>query len=92
MRAITIPEDTTLDELCQQAQFKSVILQATGAQRFVLAAIDENWEGFEVGSSSDFAQEVRATEQNEELHQFLAQRRCNQERVPLAKARQLLGL
>ena len=93
MRVITIPsEETTLNELCQQSQQTSLILQVASGQRFVLAAIDENWEGFEVGSTPDFAQEVRATEQNEDLFKFLAQRRSRQKRTPLSEVKKQLGL
>ncbi len=93
MRIITIPsEETTLNELCQQSQMASVILQTSGGQRFVLAAIDENWEGFEVDSNSDFAQEVQATEQNEDLFKFLAQRRTQKKRTPLNEVKKQLGL
>ena len=93
MRVITIPsEETTLNELCQQSQQTSLILQVTSGQRFVLAVIDENWEGFEVGSSHDFTQEVRATEQNEDLFKFLAQRRSQKKRTRLSDVKKQLGL
>lgn len=47
------------------------------------SAIDENWEGFDVGSSPDFAQEVRATEQNQALFEFLMQQHSPKERTRL---------
>ena len=69
-----------------------LILQAAGGQRFALTAIGENWEGFEVGSGGDFAQEVKATEQNEDLMGFLARRRRGKKRIPLAEVKKQLGL
>ena len=56
------------------------------------STIDENWEGFDVGSSLDFAQEVRATEHNQALFEFLAQRRSAKERTRLSDVKRELGM
>ncbi len=50
------------------------------------------WTGFPIGDSDDFAQEVQATGENQALLSFLAERRSNGKRIPLADVKQRLGL
>ena len=57
----------------------------------MLASI-EQWEGFEVGAGDDFAREVKKTARNKKLMNFLAKRRSNGKRIPLAKVKEELGL
>jgi hypothetical protein len=93
MKVITIsPEEKTLNELFKKAQHAGLVLQSAGGQRFVLASIDENWEGFDVGSGDDFGQETQLTAQNKELMMFLRQRRSQGKRIPLTEAKKQLGL
>jgi hypothetical protein len=93
MKVITIPsEEKTLNELFEKAQHAGLVLQSAGGQRFVLASIDEDWEGFDVGSGDDFEQETKLTVQNKELMKFLSQRRSQGKRIPLAEVKKELGL
>ena len=68
-----------------------LILRAPNGKFFVLASL-EGWEGFDVGGSKSFAQEVKLTARNKELMQFLAQRRSRAKRIPLTKVKEQLGL
>ncbi|MCD4738693.1 MAG: hypothetical protein K8R89_05475 [Anaerolineae bacterium] len=52
----------------------------------------EEWQGFEIGDSDDFEQEVQATIANQELLTFLVAHRSNAPRVPLAEVKKQLGL
>ncbi|HEY88108.1 MAG TPA: hypothetical protein G4N98_00010 [Thermoflexia bacterium] len=52
----------------------------------------EEWQGFEIGDSDDFEQEVQATIANQELLTFLAARRSGGPRVSLAEVKRQLGL
>lgn len=93
MNVITISlEEKTLNELFEKAQQAGLVLQSAGGQRFVLASIDEGWEGFEVGTGDDFEQETQLTAQNQELMKFLSQRRSQGKRIPLAEVKKQLGL
>jgi len=93
MKVITIPsEEKTLNKLFKQAQHAGLVLQSVEGQRFVLASIGENWEGFDVGGGGDFEQEVKLTGQNQELMKFLGKRRGQGKRIPLAEAKKQLGL
>lgn len=75
MKPTFIPrQEKTLNELFKQARRRNVILESADGQRFVLAAIS-NWQGFDVGDSDDFAEEVKRTAQNKELAKFMAERR-----------------
>ncbi len=75
MKPTIVPrEEKTLNALLQKARRRNVILESADGQRYVLAAIS-NWQGFEVGDSDDFAEEVKHTAQNKELAQFMAERR-----------------
>ena len=95
MKATLIPrEEKTLNALFQKARRRNVILESADGQRFVLAAIS-NWQGFEVGDSDDFAEEVKRTAQNKELAKFMAERRKRskgQRTYTAAEARARLGV
>lgn len=92
MKVITVPaEETFLFDLLDSARDEGLILQTVGGQQFVLWPLDE-WIGFPVGDSDDFAEEVWATGENQDLLDFLAERRSRGERVPLADVKKRLGL
>jgi hypothetical protein len=92
MTVITVPtEEKMLNELLKQAQQNDLILETADGQRFILASM-EAWTGFEVGEEEDFEREVELTEQNQELMQFLRQRRIRGKRIPLAEVKKQLRL
>ena len=75
MKTITISSRArTINDLPKKARRRSVILEAADGQRYVLTAVG-NWEGFDVGSSEDFGEEVKRTVQNKRLMGFLVDRR-----------------
>jgi len=77
MRTIPIPTSAkTVNALLKKARRRSVVLEASDGQRYVLTAV-ANWEGFDVGNSKDFGEEVKRTSQNKRLMKFLAERRKN---------------
>ncbi|GAB4503737.1 MAG: hypothetical protein Fur0043_07290 [Anaerolineales bacterium] len=95
MKPTIVPrEEKTLNALLRKARRQNVILESADGQRYVLAAIS-NWQGFEIGDSDDFAEEVKRTAQNKELVQFMADRRKGSKGKPTytaAEARKQLGL
>jgi hypothetical protein len=92
MKVVTIPtEQKFLSDLLMNVEEDGLILQTSSGQQFVLLSLDE-WQGFDVGNSDDFAQEVRTTVENKALMVFLAQRKRNDEPVPMKDIKALLGL
>lgn len=83
----------TLNELLQKARRRAVVLESADGQRFALTAV-HNWEGFDVGSSHDFAQEVERTGKNKRLMKFLANRKKSVvgKGIPLAEVKKQLGI
>jgi len=63
-----------LTALLQKARRRSVVLETTDGQQYVLTSI-KNWEAFDVGNSPDFGEEVKRTVQNKRLMKFLVERR-----------------
>jgi hypothetical protein len=75
MRTVTIPTRTkAIQDLLKKARRRSVVLETADGQRYVLTAV-RNWEGFDVGNSEDFGEEVKRTVQNKRLMKFLTDRR-----------------
>jgi hypothetical protein len=75
MKTIAIPTRAkALNDLLKKARRRSVILETSDGRRYALTAIG-NWQGFDVGNSEDFGEEVKRTVQNKRLMKFLAQRR-----------------
>ena len=75
MKTITIPTRAkAISDLLKKARRRSVVLEAADGQRYVLTAVS-NWEGFDVGNSDDFGEEVKRTVRNKRLMKFLADRR-----------------
>lgn len=92
MKVVTIPvEQKFLFDLLMQVQEEGLILQTTDGQQFVVLSL-EDWQGFEVGDSDDFEQEVKATSENKALLTFLTERRSHGKRVPLTDVKKQLGL
>jgi hypothetical protein len=92
MRIVTVPEEQKfLLELLEIVREEGAILQTTDGQQFVLLML-ENWQGFDVGDSDDFEQEVKATSENQALMALLAQRRNQGKRIGLADVKKQLGL
>ena len=83
----------TLNELLKKARRGAVVLESADGQRFALTAVN-NWEGFDVGKSNDFAEEVERTGSNKKLMKFLAARRkgVRGKGIPLAKVKKQLGI
>jgi len=75
MRTVTIPTRAkAIHDLLKKARRRSVVLETADGQRYVLTAVS-NWEGFDVGNSEDFGEEVKRTVQNKRLMKFLTERR-----------------
>ena len=92
MKTITVsPRAKTVNTLLQEARRNSLILESSEGDRFVLTPLDD-WIGFDVGNSSDFVKEVKATARNKKLIKSLAERRSNAKHIPLAKLKEELGL
>lgn len=90
MRTLTIPaRSKTVNSLLSKARRQGLILKLANGQRFILTTIDE-WEGFEVGEESDFANEVKLTVQNKRLMKTLSERRSGKKRISFAKVKQRL--
>lgn len=82
-----------LNELLKKARRGAIVLESSDGQRFALTAV-HNWEGFDVGRSDDFAQEVERTGKNKKLMKFLANRKKSSagEGIPLAEVKKQLGI
>lgn len=92
MKVVTVPtEQKFLSDLLMNVKEDGLILQTNSGQQFVLLSLEE-WQGFDVGNSDDFAEEVRTTAENKALMALLAQRKRNGERVPINKVKERLGL
>ena len=95
MRTVNVStRSKTLNELLKKARRTGLILRAADGNRFVLAPI-EQWEGFDVGDSDDFAEEVKKTAQNKKLAKFMSERRASNKGKPRYSAEQVrkeLGL
>jgi len=83
----------TVNELLKKARCGTVILESSDGQRFALTAI-ANWEGFDIGTSRSFAQEIERTRKNKRLMKFLAARRkrSNAPGIPLADVKKQLDI
>ena len=83
----------TLNELLKKARRGTIVLETADGQRYALAAVDD-WEGFDVGKSDDFAKEVERTTKNKKLMKTLASRgkRGNTKGIPLEEVKKQLGL
>ena len=83
----------TLNDLLKKARRGPVVLESADGQRFALTAVN-NWEGFDVGKSDDFADEVERTGRNKKLVKFLAARRKNArgKGIPLADVKKQFGI
>ena len=92
MKTFTVPARAkTLNALLKKARRRSVILESADGQRFVLASIND-WEGFEVGHSRNFAEEVKRTGQNKKLLTVLAARRSGDKGIPLKEVKRRLAI
>lgn len=92
MKVITVsPKEKFLHHLLTIVSDDGLILQTTEGQRFMVCSL-EGWEGFDVGESDDFEQEVELTGQNTELMAFLAERQSHGRRIPLEKVKEELDL
>ena len=92
MKTLTVSSHAkTLQNLLKQARRSGLILESPDGDRFILTPI-ENWIGFEVGSSDDFAKEVKKTVENKKLMKYLAERRGHGKSLPLAEIKKQLGL
>jgi acetyl-CoA carboxylase carboxyltransferase component len=72
-----------------QTEVDMTIVPVTAEQIIVFSLAD--WQGFDVGESDDFEQEVQQTAQNTQLLAFLAERKNAGKRVPIAHIQKLLG-
>ena len=95
MKTITVSTRAkTLNALLKKARRRSLILESADGERFVLTSIT-NWEGFAVGSSADFAVEVKRTAQNKSLAKLMAERRAQdkgRQRLSVEDVRKELGI
>lgn len=92
MKVVTVPVDQKfLSDLLMNIEEGGLILQTHNGQQFMLLSLEE-WQGFDVGNSDDFREEVKATSENMALMAFLAQRKSDSEPVTLKDVKELLGL
>jgi hypothetical protein len=92
MRVVTVsPEQKNLVELLKIVKEEGLILETTDGQQFVLFSL-EDWQGFDVGDSEDFEQEVKKTSENKALMALLAERRSDEQRVSIAEVKKQLRL
>lgn len=92
MRVVTISESQDfLIDLLETVKEEGLVLQTTDGQQFILFSLND-WQGFDVGNSENFEEEVKATSENKELMEFLAERRNEKKRVSMADVKQQLGL
>lgn len=92
MKVVTVPtEQEFLFDLLMKVEEEGLILQTNNGQQFVLLSLVD-WQGFDVGDSDDFEEEVRATSENKALMAFLTERKSDGERVPMKDVKELLGL
>ncbi|MFN8488506.1 MAG: hypothetical protein U0350_12980 [Caldilineaceae bacterium] len=92
MRIVTIPsEQKFLLDLLMKVKEDGIILQTNTGQQFVLLSL-EGWQGFDVGNSEDFAEEVRTTSENKALMAFLAERKQDKKHISMADVKALLEL
>jgi hypothetical protein len=92
MKVVTVPEEQKfLFDLLREVEEEGLILQTTDGQQFILLSL-EDWQGFDVGDSDDFEQEVKVTSENKALIAFLAERQSNGKRVPMEDVKKQLGL
>jgi len=68
-----------------------IILQTKTGQQFVLLSL-EGWQGFDVGDSEDFEEEVKATSGNKAFMAFLAERKQDENHILMKDVKALLGL
>ena len=73
------------------SQSESLLYCLDCCQKGVLLSL-EDWQGFDVGDSEDFEQEVKTTSENKALMAFLAERRSNGKRVSMKDVKKQLGL
>ncbi|HEU0293994.1 MAG TPA: hypothetical protein VFR47_14735 [Anaerolineales bacterium] len=85
---IVSSQEKNLSALLKKARRQNVILESADGQRFVLAPIS-NWQGFDVGHSDDFGEEVKKTAQNKKLAKFMANRRAKNKGKPRRSAEQV---
>lgn len=94
MKTISIsPRAKTLNTLLKKARRRSLILESANGERFVLTSL-HNWQGFDVGDSDDFAEEVKRTVQNKKLMKLLAERKKKNrsKRYSIEEVKQELGI
>ncbi|MDY6784922.1 MAG: hypothetical protein SW833_20675 [Cyanobacteriota bacterium] len=92
MRVVTVsPEQQNLVELLKIVNEEGLILETTDGQQFLLFSL-EDWQGFEVGDSEDFEQEVKKTSENKALMALLAERRSDERGASIAEVKEQLGL
>ena len=81
MKTIRVSKQAkTLNALLKRARNENVILRSAEGNEFILAEID------------DFSREIELTRQNKQLMKLLDARAKQKATIPLAEARQRLGL
>jgi hypothetical protein len=79
-----------VQSLLKRAGRTGLILESPDGQRYVLTLL-ENWIGYEVGDSKDFAEEARRTVRNKQLMRHLAKRRGHGKSMALEDVRKQLS-
>ena len=87
------PRAKTLNALLKTARLHDLILESAEGERFMLTSLDR-WQGFEIGDSDDFTEEIKRTVQNRELTQLLDDRRreSKEQRYSIEEIKQELGI
>jgi hypothetical protein len=74
MKSVSVSSRSkAINELLKQAQAANILLRSSNGEQFILARISDV-QSFYVGSSNDFAEEVKATRANKKLMKFLDER------------------
>ena len=83
----------SVNELLKKARRGTIILESADGERFALTVLND-WEGFNVGCSDDFAVEVERTSKNKRLMKSLAARQeiVKADGIPLEEVKKQLGI
>jgi hypothetical protein len=88
------PQSKALSDLLKKARRRTVMLESSDGEQFVLARVT-NLQAFDVGTSDDFDAEIKMTRKNKRLMKFLDERAAQAKRAkrrPITEVRRRLGL
>jgi hypothetical protein len=87
MKTIELAQSvTSVDELFELADEQNILVRTRNGKVFVIAEVDAG------ATTDDFAEEVAATRQNQELMDLLAERARDTRQISAAEARKRFGV